>query len=236
MATAECAYTEARLEYERIKVFAGDFPDLDDSIDARPYTYGGGELDEQWKGFHAIERALYRHMDFEAAIRFKKFLKRDVDNLCMVLQDDIDGKGTFSAKRNIGGIITPAYDVPVKKISSEEETWSDLSILIFRENVKGIWALLEPSMPHKREKNRKSLKMAYRAARDTLEYVVDRGNDWETGLNFKMYSEVSVYERKRISVNFYHLGRALVMGVMFCSREPFLDLGVPLLLAIGTQA
>ncbi|KAI0562783.1 lipoprotein [Gracilaria domingensis] len=210
MTTALRAYTEARPEYERIEVLAGDFPYLDANIDARPYAYVRGELDEEWKGFHAVERALYRDHDFDAAIHFADILKGDVDNLCMALQDGICGKGTFSAKRTFGGMITLAYEVPAKKISSEEETWSDLSVLIFRENIKGIWTLLTPFMEYMPEENRKSLTMAYRAARDTLEYVADRGNDWDNGLNFKMYSNVPVYERKRISDNFYDLARALV--------------------------
>ncbi|CAN8073075.1 unnamed protein product [Agarophyton chilense] len=210
MTSAQFAYTGARPEYERIEVLAADFPELDANIDSRPYALDRGEFDGDWKGFHAVERALYRDHDFDTAIRYSDVLKGDVENLCGTLRDGINGNGTFSAKRTFGGMITLAYEVPAKKISSEEETWSDLSVLIFRENLKGIWTLLEPFLDRMPETNRNHLRKAYRIARDTLEYVVDRRNDWISGLNFIMYSDVPVYERKRISDNFYELARALV--------------------------
>ncbi|PXF48217.1 Efem/EfeO family lipoprotein [Gracilariopsis chorda] len=210
LTSARFAYAKARPEYERIEVMAADFPDLDANIDARPYAYSRGELDNEWKGFHEVERALYRDDDIDRAIRSADVLKGDVDALCETLRAGINGEGTFSAKRTFEGMITLAYEVPAKKISSEEETWSDLSVMIFRENLKGIWTLLVPFLDRLPAHNMKRLKMAYRMARDTLELVVDRYNDWDTGLNFMPYSKVPVWERKRISDAFYEMAHALV--------------------------
>lgn len=209
LTSAKLAYIMARPPYERIEVLAADFPDLDANIDARPYAYSRGELDEEWKGFHEVERALYRDNDIDRAMRAADVLKGDVDALCHTLRGGVKGEGSFSAKRIFEGMITLAYEVPAKKISSEEETWSDLSVMIFRENLKGIWTLLMPFLDHLPEDNMKALKSAYREARDAMVFVVDKGNDWN-GLSFRPYSDVPVYERKRISDSFYEMARALV--------------------------
>lgn len=43
-----------------LQVLAGAFTQEDADIDARPYGFPKGEKDEDFKGFHKIERALYR--------------------------------------------------------------------------------------------------------------------------------------------------------------------------------
>lgn len=45
------------------------------------------------------------------------------------------------------GVIGLANEVAAKKISSEEETYSDQSILIYDNNFKGIKAAVAPFMP-----------------------------------------------------------------------------------------
>lgn len=47
---------------------------------------------------------------------------------------------TFSASKNFGGIIGLATEVVAKKVSSEEEKYSDHSWLIFYNNYKGIYS------------------------------------------------------------------------------------------------
>lgn len=42
------------------QVLAGAFPQEDADIDARPYAFSGGDNDEDFKGFHKIERFLFR--------------------------------------------------------------------------------------------------------------------------------------------------------------------------------
>src|SRR5690606_32193424 len=49
-----------------------------------------------------------------------------------------------SAAGHFDGMIALATEVAAKKISSEEETWSDQSLLIFRHNWIGVRSQFEP--------------------------------------------------------------------------------------------
>lgn len=206
---AKRRYRAARPPYEQIEVLAADFEKLDQYIDQRPYVPERGELDEEWRGFHKVERILYRERDAVGAVPAMRTLIGDISSLCNVLSDGVAGRGTFSATRHFVGMITLAYEVPAKKISSEEEEWSDLSVLIFRENLKGIWVLFEPFKKVLPRVVADDVEKAYFDIRSLIKYVVDRGNDFENGLNFTKYSDVSTWERKSISDLFYVLGRAL---------------------------
>jgi iron uptake system component EfeO len=60
------------------------------------------------------------------------------------LIQDLQKTANFSASKHFDGMIGLANEVGAKKISSEEETWSDQSILIFRENWAGIYSQYQP--------------------------------------------------------------------------------------------
>lgn len=203
---AKKRYAEARQPYEQIEVLAGDFSDQDLALDGRPYAYARGERDDEWRGFHLVERALFRDGDLGVALRGLARVKRDVDDLCEILTK---GDG-FTASSSFDGMITLAYEVPAKKISSEEETWSDLSVMIFRENIKGIWSVFRPFQKYVGKREFEDVMRKYLKIRTLIENVVDRNNDWNVGSDFIPYSQVPVYQRKNISDVFYDLGRALV--------------------------
>lgn len=57
---AKQAYIATRPIYEQIEVLAVSFPDVDEALDAREYAYGQGELDEEWRGYHRLERLIFR--------------------------------------------------------------------------------------------------------------------------------------------------------------------------------
>lgn len=57
----------------------------------------------------------------------------------------------FSGTLSFEGILGLATEVPAKKISSEEETSSDLSLLIFYNNWKGILSQVAPFCPKAQE-------------------------------------------------------------------------------------
>ena len=62
------------------------------------------------------------------------------DGICAALDD----ASNFDGKQALGNAAGLAREVASKKISSEEETFSDLSNLIFVNNFKGIRAVVEP--------------------------------------------------------------------------------------------
>lgn len=216
---AKAMYGQSRPPYEQIEVLASDFPQLDGYIDQRPYAVARGEVDMDWRGFHEIERALFRDADLNTALASMSPLTDAVDRLCERLRAGAAGKGGFSASSSFDGMITLAYEVPAKKISSEEETWSDLSVMIFRENVKGIWSQFKPFENVLPTDISRRVRQKYERVRALIQWTVDRGNEFENGTKFRLYSKVRVWERKALSDKFYELGRALRMAKMALKKK-----------------
>ncbi|NJL02160.1 MAG: EfeM/EfeO family lipoprotein [Spirulinaceae cyanobacterium RM2_2_10] len=140
LAAAKTAYVNARPPYEEIEVFAGSFEQEDSDIDARPYAFDLGEMSPEFKGVHRIEGFIYRDNDLRAAIPYAEELVATTRSLIAKLNDS----SNFSAQSNFAGMIALAAEVPAKKISSEEETWSDQSLLIFKSNWDGIYSQYQP--------------------------------------------------------------------------------------------
>lgn len=201
---AIAAYRHARPPYEQIETLAGNFEEEDTEIDARPYAIDGGETSEDFVGFHMVERALYRDMNISHAIKYMPRLRNAVDSLCAKLKK----QELFSTHSQWDGILALAYEVPAKKISSEEETWSDLSIMIFRENAKGIHSQVKPYLSHMPKEVARDIEMKFNAIKHMFMYDIDRQNTWE-GNEFVLYSRVPIWKRKEISDKFYDLTRSL---------------------------
>lgn len=137
---AKQAYIDSRPPYEQIEVLALNFEQTDTNIDARPYAFDKGEEDEGFMGFHRIETLIFRDGNLADAVPYAEGLIADVKNL----MSDLEARENFDAPSHFAGMIGLATEVPAKKISSEEETWSDQSLLIFQENWKGIYSQLTP--------------------------------------------------------------------------------------------
>ncbi|KAK1866686.1 hypothetical protein I4F81_009202 [Pyropia yezoensis] len=205
----KAAYTAARPMYEQIETLAGAFEAEDTAIDARPYAFDEGELSPEWAGMHLVERAVYRDGDMAVAAAGTEEVTTVVDTLCAKLASAPSTPGFVTAALTWDGILALAEEVPAKKISSEEETWSDLSLLIFRENAKGIATLYEPFAGRLSAATRAACIGALSAIRSSFEDTIDAGNDWETGLAFRPYSSVPAAERRIIHRQFYRLSRVM---------------------------
>lgn len=140
---AKRAYVESRPPYEEIEVLAASFSSTDEAIDARPYAFDDGESSADFKGFHRIEALLYREGDLVSALTVAEELIESV----RTLQNDLTVRFNFSAEGQFDGMVSLANEIASKKISSEEETWSDQSMLIFKHNWIGIWSQYEPYAP-----------------------------------------------------------------------------------------
>jgi len=167
------AYIEARPPYEEIEVLALNFEDTDSDIDARPYAFDEGESSEDYRGFHRIEGLLFRDEDIEGAVPYAERLVESV----MALREDLTVRGNFSAATHFEGMIGLANEVPSKKISSEEDTYSDQSLLIFRHNLIGVFSQFEPfesEVSSADEATATEVSEAYEAARAVIEgYFTD---------------------------------------------------------------
>lgn len=137
------AYVDSRPPYEEIEVLAASFASTDEAIDARPYAFDDGESSADFRGFHLIEALLYREGDLASALPVAEELVESV----LTLQNDLTIRTNFGAGGQFDGMVSLANEIASKKISSEEETWSDQSMLIFKHNWIGIWSQYEPYAP-----------------------------------------------------------------------------------------
>lgn len=139
---AKSAYLSTRPIYEQVKVLAPSFIDIDEALDAREYIYFRGELDDSFRGFHRVERLLFGE---NAISNETVFLAEDIVNNLKDLQGRLQNPSEdFNGANAWDGIAGLASEVPSKKISSEEETFSDFSLMIFYNNWKGIWSQIYP--------------------------------------------------------------------------------------------
>ncbi len=204
LAAARRAYVDARPPYEEIEVLAASFEQSDSDIDARPYSFTGGETSDDFRGFHKIEYLLFRDDDLDLAAQYADRLAESHERL----HQELTEPERYSAKGHFEGMIGLAEEIGSLKISSEEETWSDQSMLIFRSNIIGIFSQYEPfSEDVRREDEQVDARVseAYWEFRNILE-------PYETGPGAAMtpYSQVRIAERKIISDATYRFRDALI--------------------------
>lgn len=199
---AKAAYIASRPPYEEIEVLAASFEGTDSDIDARPYSFDEGELSENFRGFHRIEALLYRDEDLEAALPYARGLAESV----RTLRRDLDTRDAFSAQRHFEGMVALATEVAAKKISSEEETYSDASLIIFRHNFRGIYSQFRPFERELDDATAGAVKDAYEAAEEVLEPHF-------TGEVVTPYSQVGIATRRDIVRASYRLRDALLQAV-----------------------
>lgn len=193
LAAARAAYVDARPEYEEIEVLAASFAQSDSDIDARPYAFAGGETSPDFRGFHKVEYLLFRDDDLDLARQYAERLVASVTRL----EQELGEPDRFTAVGTFEGMIGLAEEIGSKKISSEEETWSDQSVVIFKFNFIGINSQYQPfaaMLTEKSQARADAVNAAYQAARASVQ-------DLEGGAGVAMvpYSRVTVAQRKVIS-------------------------------------
>ncbi|WP_084111743.1 EfeM/EfeO family lipoprotein [Gloeomargarita lithophora] len=197
---ARQAYVDARPPYEEIEVYAASFPEEDEGIDARPYAIDGGETSENYHSIHRIESLIYRDNDLTAAVPYGGKLVETVKSLIVKLNDPKN----FNSSLNYAGMLALAEEVPAKKISSEEETWSDQSILIFKHNWIGIQSQFEPYKSKLDPALVTEVDQAYKNAMATIMEFTIPGKAMT-----KPYSSVSAQQRGKIVAAAYAYRDAL---------------------------
>lgn len=186
---AKTAYTNSRPPYEEIEVYAASFEKEDMDIDSRPYAIAGGETSPEYRGFHRIEALIYRDGDLKAAIPYGEELVASVKSLI----GKLNNPQNFNAALNFKGMLSLANEIPAKKISSEEETWSDQSLLIFKHNWIGIHSQF---VPYKAYLNKNIAAEVETAYQDCLKTVAPFFRSGEVAAS--PYSQVSMSDRSAI--------------------------------------
>jgi len=202
LAQARAAYIASRPPYEEIEVLAASFAASDQDIDARPYAFENGETDEDFKGFHKIEALIFRDKDLDAALHVAQGLVVSVKTLIT----DLNVRENFSGRKTFAGLLALSTEIAAKKISSEEETWSDRSLLIFRHNIIGINSQYQPFAAKLARRNPQAaaeVTAAHEKARDAINEVYG-----ETP-GGRRYSTVGLADRRTISSTVYRYRDAL---------------------------
>ncbi|MDG2029983.1 MAG: EfeM/EfeO family lipoprotein [Phycisphaerales bacterium] len=192
VASAKVAYIESRPPYEEIETIAGSFMESDADIDARPYAFEGGEQDPEFRGFHKIENLIFAEEDLEAASPYADRLHQSIVRLRTELNDPM----RFSPEGQFGGMVALSTEIPAKKISSEEETWSDQSLLIFKHNWIGIYSQFKPfaNVPGVNTTSVKRVEDAHKAAMATVTPHFTTGTSAATP-----YSRIPIKERRSMA-------------------------------------
>ncbi len=200
LAQAKEAYINARPPYEEIEVYALSFEQEDADIDARPYAIDGGETSPEFRSFHRVEALLFRDGNLKAAIPYAEGLVKSVKSLIQKL----DEPANFNAALNFKGMLNLATEVPAKKISGEEETWSDQSLLIFKHNWMGIHSQFEPYKSKLSAELVAEVESAYQQCLNTVKPFFNPGR-----IAAKPYSTLSTEQRRAIVTASYRYRDAL---------------------------
>ncbi|OWR32111.1 EfeM/EfeO family lipoprotein [Saccharibacillus sp. O23] len=136
---AKTNYTVARVYYENIEPVAESLGDLDPKIDARLPDV---ESEEQWTGFHRIERALWETKSLEGQDKYADQLMTDVK----ALQEKVKTL-KLEPEAMVAGAMELLNEAATSKITGEEETYSHTDLVDLAANVEGSKAVYFAIIP-----------------------------------------------------------------------------------------
>jgi iron uptake system component EfeO len=135
---AQKQFAPARAHYESIEPIAESFGDLDPSIDARE----GDVPDDQWGGFHRIEKALWADNDLTGMAPVADKLQADVEQLRTKI-DTVE----LEPAQIANGSVELLNEVSTSKITGEEDRYSHTDLSDFAANLAGSKAAYEALRP-----------------------------------------------------------------------------------------
>lgn len=131
-------YAPARVPWERIEPIAATLGDLDPNIDARE----GDVPDDEWRGFHRIEQALWIDDTTEGQEEYASQLQADVETL----REEVVGL-ELQPVDLVTGSIELLNEVSAGKITGEEERYSRTDLYDIQANVEGSQAAFDALRP-----------------------------------------------------------------------------------------
>ena len=135
---AKDLYAPAREPWERIEPIAAQLGDYDPEIDARE----GDVPEDEWGGFHRIEKALWVEGTTEGQEEYARGLLEDVRNL----RGEIEGL-ELEPVDLVTGSVELLNEVSAGKITGEEERYSHTDLYDIQANVEGSEAAFEELKP-----------------------------------------------------------------------------------------
>lgn len=200
------AYAEARAPYEEIQVLASAFPELDLAIDGRSSEFAQGELDPDFRGFHRIEIFVFARQRMGAAMPYAVQLLEDARALRQALSE----RGRFSAAETFSGMERRCMDVATRMVSSEEEMWSNQSLLVIHHAWLGCYAQYKYFAGAVRDQDALLAERIDRAYRKAIEEVA--GEFSSEGVEGSPFTLIDMGQRRQIADASLQLRRYLIQA------------------------
>ncbi|MFM1654588.1 iron uptake system protein EfeO [Brevibacillus sp. B_LB10_24] len=140
---AQALYAPTRMFYERIEPIAEALGDLDPDIDARENDVP----DEEWRGFHRIEKGLWIDKTTKGYEAYADQLLKDVK----LLRGKVETV-EVTPQLLVTGAVDLLNEVSSSKVTGEEERYSHTDLYDFAANVQGaekIYEFLKPAIEKK---------------------------------------------------------------------------------------
>jgi iron uptake system component EfeO len=183
---AKVLYAPVRMHWERIEPIAASLGDLDPKIDARE----GDVPDDEWMGFHRLEKALWLDNAAEDQEEYATQLHADIEQL----QQEAQGLELQPADL-VTGSIELLNEVSAEKITGEEERYSHTDLYDIQANVEGsevAFKALEPALEEKDSELVAEIEERFNAVYEALE-PYRQGDGWVP------YTDLDDNERRQIS-------------------------------------
>lgn len=135
---AKRLFGPTREPWERIEPVAASLGDYDPNIDARE----GDVPDDEWRGFHRIEKALWEQNTTEGQDEYARQLMDDVSNL----HEEVEGL-ELEPVDLVTGSVELLNEVSAGKITGEEDRYSHTDLYDINANVEGSEVAFEELKP-----------------------------------------------------------------------------------------
>ncbi len=135
---AKRLFGPTREPWERIEPVAASLGDYDPNIDARE----GDVPDDEWRGFHRIEKALWEENTTEGQDEYARQLMQDATNL----REDVEGL-KLEPVDLVTGSVELLNEVSAGKITGEEDRYSHTDLYDINANVEGSEVAFEELKP-----------------------------------------------------------------------------------------
>ncbi|GAA1134786.1 iron uptake system protein EfeO [Ornithinicoccus hortensis] len=191
---ARALYPEARVHWERIETVAEAFGDLDPRMDLREADL---EPDQEWTGWHAIEKDLWPPVDGSYEAKTDEERTALADQLVADTQElyDRTRDQDYTADQIGNGAKGLLDEVATGKVTGEEEYWSHTDLWDFQANVDGArvgWEGLRPLLQQKDPELDAEVETRF----EELQALLDEQRDGE---GFVLYTDLSTEEVKALS-------------------------------------
>lgn len=201
MEKAKEIYPKARMYYERSEPVAESFGELDPKIDARLADMKEENKEDEWSGYHKIEKALWEDNTTKDMGPVDDQLLKDTKELRAKV-DTVD----VTPKLMLQGSIDLLNEVSSSKITGEEEIYSHTDLYDFKANIEGaekIFEIFKDKVTSKDKKLADTTQERFENVNKLLaQYETDNGG-------YEDYTKLSKEETKKLSEAVDKLGESL---------------------------